>query len=122
VKISGSYTIDAPRDVVWEALNDIEVLARCVPGCERLEQVGDNEYEGTIKIGIQAIRGVYSGRIRIEDIDPPNHYKLIASGKAPTAWSTGSAPLISWRRMGRRCSCMAARRKSAVRWQASGSA
>ncbi|MBO9341692.1 MAG: carbon monoxide dehydrogenase subunit G [Roseiflexus sp.] len=82
MKISGSYTIDAPRDVVWEALNDIEVLARCVPGCERLEQVGDNEYEGTIKIGIQAIRGVYNGRIRIEDIDPPNHYKLIASGKS----------------------------------------
>ncbi|MBO9324328.1 MAG: carbon monoxide dehydrogenase subunit G [Roseiflexus sp.] len=82
MKISGSYTIDAPREVVWEALNDIEVLARCVPGCERLEQVGDNEYEGTIKIGIQAIRGVYSGRIRIEDIDPPNHYKLIASGKS----------------------------------------
>ncbi|MGQ9547982.1 MAG: SRPBCC family protein [Roseiflexus sp.] len=82
MKISGNYTIDAPRDVVWEALNDIEVLARCVPGCERLEQIGDNEYEGTIKIGIQAIRGVYSGRIRIEDIDPPNHYKLIASGKS----------------------------------------
>lgn len=82
MKISGSYTIEAPRDVVWEALNDIEVLARCVPGCERLEQVGDNEYEGTIKIGIQTIRGVYSGRIRIEDIDPPNHYKLIASGKS----------------------------------------
>ncbi|MDW8213532.1 MAG: carbon monoxide dehydrogenase subunit G [Roseiflexaceae bacterium] len=82
MKISGSYTIDAPREVVWEALNDIEVLARIVPGCERLEQVGDNEYEGTIKIGIQAIRGVYNGRIRIEDIDPPNHYKLIASGKS----------------------------------------
>lgn len=82
MKISGSYTINAPREVVWEALNDIEVLARIVPGCERLEQVGDNEYEGTIKIGIQAIRGVYNGRIRIEDIDPPNHYKLIASGKS----------------------------------------
>ncbi|MGB9753199.1 SRPBCC family protein [Roseiflexus castenholzii] len=82
MKISGSYTIDAPRDIVWEALNDIEVLARIVPGCERLEQIGDNEYEGTIKIGIQAIRGVYNGRIRIEDIDPPNHYKLIASGKS----------------------------------------
>ncbi|MCL6542666.1 MAG: carbon monoxide dehydrogenase subunit G [Roseiflexus sp.] len=82
MKISGSYTIDAPRDVVWEALNDIEVLARIVPGCERLEQIGDNEYEGTIKIGIQAIRGVYNGRIRLEDIEPPNHYKLIASGKS----------------------------------------
>ncbi len=90
MKISGSYTIDAPRDVVWEALNDIEVLARCIPGCERLEQVGDNEYEGTIKIGIQAIRGVYSGRIRIEDVDPPNHYKLIASGKSANGVVDGS--------------------------------
>ncbi len=97
MKISGSYTIDAPRDIVWEALNDIEVLARVVPGCERLEQVGDNEYEGTIKIGIQAIRGVYNGRIRIEDIDPPNHYKLIASGKSANGVvdGVGTVDLVS---------------------------
>lgn len=97
MKISGSYTIDAPRDVVWEALNDIEVLARVVPGCERLEQIGDNEYEGTIKIGIQAIRGVYNGRIRIEDIDPPNHYKLIASGKSANGVvdGVGTVDLVS---------------------------
>jgi uncharacterized protein len=82
VKISGSYTIDAPRDEVWAALNDIDVLARVVPGCERLEQTGDNEYEGTVKIGIQSIRGTYSGRIRLEDIQPPSHYKLVASGKS----------------------------------------
>jgi len=82
VKISGSYTIDAPRDVVWAAINDIEVLARIVPGCERLEQTGDHEYEGTVKIGIQAIRGTYNGRIRLEDIEPPAHYKLIAHGRS----------------------------------------
>jgi uncharacterized protein len=82
VKISGSYTIDAPREQVWAALNDIEVLARVVPGCERLDQVGENEFEGQVKIGIQSIRGTYSGKIRLEDIQPPTHYKLVASGKS----------------------------------------
>jgi uncharacterized protein len=82
VKISGSYTIDAPQEQVWAALNDMEVLARIVPGCERLEQTGDNEFEGTVKIGIQAIKGTYNGRIRLEDIQPPHHYKLVASGRS----------------------------------------
>jgi hypothetical protein len=82
VKISGSYTIDAPRDQVWEALNDIEVLARVVPGCQRLEQVGENEFEGTLKIGVQAIKGIYSGRIRLEDVQPPHHYTLVANGRS----------------------------------------
>jgi carbon monoxide dehydrogenase subunit G len=82
VKITGTYTIDAPQEQVWAALNDMEVLARIVPGCERLDQTGDNEYEGTVKIGIQSIKGTYSGRIRIDDIQPPHHYKLIASGRS----------------------------------------
>ena len=85
MKITGSYTIDAPRDRVWAALNDIEVLARVVPGCERLEQIGENEYEGTVKIGIQTIKGTYNGRIRLEDIHPPHHYRLVASGRSSNA-------------------------------------
>jgi hypothetical protein len=80
VKISGSYTLDAPRQEVWDALNDIDVLARIVPGCQRLEQTGDNEFEGTIKVGIQAIKGTYNGRIRLQDVRAPEHYKLVAHG------------------------------------------
>ena len=82
MKISGNYTIDAPREQVWAALNDIGVLARIVPGCERLEQIGENEYEGIVKIGIQTIKGTYNGRIRIEDIQPPHHYRLVAKGRS----------------------------------------
>ena len=90
MKITGKSTIGAPRDQVWAALNDIEVLARIVPGCERLEQVGDNEFEGTVKIGIQSIKGTYSGRIRLEDIQPPHHYKLVASGRSASGVVDGA--------------------------------
>jgi carbon monoxide dehydrogenase subunit G len=90
LKITGSYTIDAPRDQVWSALNDMEVLARIVPGCERLVQTSENEYEGTVKIGIQSIKGSYSGKIRLEDIQPPHHYKLVASGRSSNGVVDGS--------------------------------
>jgi carbon monoxide dehydrogenase subunit G len=90
LKITGSYTIDAPRDQVWFALNDMEILARIVPGCERLVQTGENEYEGSVKIGIQSIKGSYSGKIRLEDIQPPHHYKLIASGRSSNGVVDGS--------------------------------
>ena len=85
MKISGSYTLDAPRQLVWEAPNDLDVLARIVPGCQRLEQTAENEFEGTLKIGIAAIKGIYSGKIRLEDVDPPRHYKLIAAGRSANA-------------------------------------
>jgi len=81
VKISGNYTINATQIQVWTALNDIEVLARVVPGCESLAEVGENQFEGTIKIGIAGIKGVYSGKIRLEDVNPPQSYKLVAAGK-----------------------------------------
>lgn len=81
MKISGNYTINATQTQVWTALNDIEVLARVVPGCESLAEVGENQFEGTIKIGIAGIKGVYSGKIRLEDVTPPHSYKLVAAGK-----------------------------------------
>src|SRR6185436_10596746 len=69
---------------------DMEVLARIVPGCERLVQTGENEYEGAVKIGIQAIKGSYSGKIRLEDIQPPHHYKLVASGRSASGVVDGA--------------------------------
>ena len=90
MKIAGNYTINAPQDQVWAALNDIEVLARIVPGCERLEQTGENEFRGTVKIGIQSIKGTYSGRIRLEDIQPPRHYRLVANGRSANGVVDGS--------------------------------
>ena len=58
MKLEGSYTFGAPRDVVWDALLDPEVLANILPGCEKLEQVGDNQYTGSIKIRVGPVQGL----------------------------------------------------------------
>jgi len=97
MKISGDSTINATQLQVWTALNDIEVLARVVPGCEKLEQVGENQFEGTVKLGMAGIKGVYSGKIRLEDVDAPRYYKLVAAGKGSNGVvdAVGTVELVS---------------------------
>ena len=97
MKITGEYTINATQFQVWTALNDIEVLARVVPGCEKLDQVGENQFEGTVKLGMAGIKGVYSGKIRLEDVDAPRYYKLVAAGKGSNGVvdAVGTVELVS---------------------------
>lgn len=97
MKVTGEYTINATQLQVWTALNDIEVLARVVPGCEKLEQVGENQFEGTVKLGMAGIKGVYSGKIRLEDVDAPRYYKLVAAGKGSNGVvdAVGTVELVS---------------------------
>ena len=97
MKITGEYTINATQVQVWTALNDIEVLARVVPGCEKLDQVGENQFEGTVKLGMAGIKGVYSGKIRLEDVDAPRYYKLVAAGKGSNGVvdAVGTVELVS---------------------------
>ncbi|OAN48261.1 carbon monoxide dehydrogenase [Chloroflexus islandicus] len=93
MKIAGNYTFAASRDEVWAALNDPEVLARTIPGCQRLEQVGENEYESTLKIGLQAVRGVYSGRVKIDNIQAPESYEIHVDGKGSNGFLKGSGSI-----------------------------
>lgn len=93
MKIAGNYIFAASRDEVWAALNDPEVLARTIPGCQRLEQVGENEYESTLKIGLQAVRGVYSGRVKIDNIQAPESYEIHIDGKGSNGFLKGSGSI-----------------------------
>lgn len=93
MKIAGNYTFAASREEVWAALNDPEVLARTIPGCQRLEQVGENEYESTLKIGLQAVRGVYSGRVKIDNLHPPESYEIHVDGKGSNGFLKGSGSI-----------------------------
>jgi uncharacterized protein len=80
VKITGSYTVDAPRDRFYEALQDPAVLARTLPGCESLEVLGEDSYAATVTAGVASIKGTYTGQVQLRDKQPPEAYRLSASG------------------------------------------
>ena len=80
MKFTGSATLHAPRDKVWEALNDPAVLARAIPGCEQLEQIGPDAYRVKVTAGVASIKGTYQGEAAMVDPDPPRSCTLKGSG------------------------------------------
>ena len=65
MKVSGTATLNASRDEVWKALNDPAVLVRTIPGCQRLEEIGQDAYRMTITAGVASIKGVYTGDVSL---------------------------------------------------------
>ena len=91
MKISSSYRFDAPPDTVYKLLNDPEVIAGCLPGCESLEPSGDDTYRATLKVGVAAISGTYQGTVRITDQQPPHGYRMVVEGSGRTGVVKGEA-------------------------------
>lgn len=81
MEISGEYTFDAPQDLVWAALQDPEVLSNAMPGGEGFAEVGDNEFEGNLKIKVGPVQGVFKGNIKLVDMVPPDSYRMEVDGK-----------------------------------------
>jgi carbon monoxide dehydrogenase subunit G len=80
MKLEGSYEVKAPRQKVWSAFLDPEMLRKAIPGCEKLELVGPDEYKATMKIGVAAVKGTFEGKVRLSDKKPSDSYRLAAEG------------------------------------------
>jgi carbon monoxide dehydrogenase subunit G len=80
MKISGTSTLTADRTAVYRALNDPAVLVATIPGCQRLEALGDDAYKMTVAAGVGSIKGVYDGEVRLTDHDEPSRFTLKAQG------------------------------------------
>lgn len=80
MKLEGSYEVKAPRQKVWSAFLDPETLRKAIPGCERLEMIGPDEYKATLKIGVAAVKGTFEGKVRLSDKKPSDSYRLAAEG------------------------------------------
>jgi uncharacterized protein len=80
MKISGTATLNATPQQVWDAFHDPEVLARCLPGCETLTEVGPDEYAMTVTAGVAAIKGTYDGTVALRDPRHPEQFTLKANG------------------------------------------
>jgi uncharacterized protein len=79
--ISGSYTFDAPQSLVWEALQDPNVLGAILPGGQGITLVGENEYNGVLQIKVGPVQGTFQGHIKLLDIVAPVSYRLDVDGK-----------------------------------------
>ena len=79
--VQGEYTFDAPRDIVWNALRDIDVLAQVMPGGEDFSEVGENQYTGSLKIKVGPVQGKFKGDIQLSDIVEPESYNIAVDGK-----------------------------------------
>jgi carbon monoxide dehydrogenase subunit G len=93
MKITGTQTFPAPRQKVWEFLTDPQRIAKCLPGCEKLEAVGENVYSSQINVGLAAVKGVYTGKVKLEDMQPPSHYKMLIDGKGKQGFIKGAGTL-----------------------------
>ena len=89
MEIKGSYTFNAPIARVWDLLIDPNAVARCMPGCEKLEPLGDDRYQVTMSIGIAAIQGRYQGTIAIADKEPTGSYRLLVDGSGGPGFVKG---------------------------------
>jgi carbon monoxide dehydrogenase subunit G len=95
MKITGSHVVRAPRQRVWDALQDPAVLVQTIPGCHELTETGDGAYAAQVHAGIASIKGTYDGTVQLGDQDPPTSYTLraIGSGGPGTIDATATVSL-----------------------------
>ena len=93
MKIEGSYDIPAPRQKVWAAFLDPAQLATAMPGCEKLEAIGEGEYRTILKIGIAAVKGTFEGKVKLSDLVPPTRYRMAVEGSGGPGFVRGEAAM-----------------------------
>jgi carbon monoxide dehydrogenase subunit G len=93
MKVNGQHTLNAPRDKVWAFLMNPEAIAKVIPGCEQLEEVAPDTYRATLKLGIAAVKGTYTGSVKIFDKAPPTHYRMAIDGSGTPGFVKGEAAI-----------------------------
>lgn len=95
--VQGEYTFQAPREMVWNALQDPDVLGSVMPGGQGFEQVGENAYAGELQIRVGPVQGVFSGNIQLSDIVELEGYTMDVDGKGAPGFvkANGSMKLAS---------------------------
>ncbi|CAO3452104.1 carbon monoxide dehydrogenase G protein [Azospirillum argentinense] len=83
--MSGSQRITAPRDKVWAALNDPDILRQCIPGCEEVQKTSDTEFTAKVVAKVGPVSAKFSGKVTLSDIDPPNGYTITGEGSGGAA-------------------------------------
>ena len=91
MKLDGAYDVPAPRQKVWDAFQDPQQLKQAIPGCEKLEAIGPDEYKATMKVGVGGVKGTFEGKVRLSDKNPPESYKMAVEGSGGPGFIRGDA-------------------------------
>jgi hypothetical protein len=92
MEMSGEERISATQGETWTALNDPEILKACVPGCESIERVAENEYQVLMVARVGPVSAKFKGKLVLSDLDPPNAYAIAFEGQGGAAgFGKGSA-------------------------------
>ncbi len=91
MKLTGSYEIAAPPETVWGVLTEPASLKGCIPGCQRLDDVGDGNYEASISAALGPVRGNFNAKVSIRDWNPHKSYRMIVSANGTPGFINGEA-------------------------------
>ena len=93
MNIEGQHTFNVSQETLWNALLDPVILSKILPGCEKLEEVGENDYRGVMNIGIGPVQGRFEGEFSISNINPLKSYQLKLGGKGPSGFVEGKGEI-----------------------------
>ncbi len=93
MKFEGSYDLPAPREKVWAALLDPAQLVTAMPGCEKLEAIGEGEYRAILKVGVAAVKGTFEGKVKLSNLEPQSRYKMAVEGSGGPGFVRGEATM-----------------------------
>ncbi len=85
MEMRGEYRIQAPREEVWRALNDPEILRRSIPGCQEIEKITDTHFTAKVTAKVGPVKAKFLGAVTLSDLDPPNGYTISGEGKGGAA-------------------------------------
>jgi len=83
--MTGSQRIEAPREKVYAALNDVDVLKQCIPGCDEITKTSDTEMNAKVTLRIGPVKASFTGKVTLSDLDPPNGYTISGEGSGGMA-------------------------------------
>jgi uncharacterized protein len=83
--MTGEVRIPAPRQKVWEALNDPDVLKQCIPGCEEIEKLSATDLQANVTAKVGPVKARFAGKVTLSELDPPNGYKITGEGSGGAA-------------------------------------
>ncbi len=85
MEMNAEQHIPAPREAVWAALNDTEILQAAMPGCEEFEAVGEHEFVAKITAKVGPVKAKFKFNVSLTDVDPPNGYTINGEGQGGVA-------------------------------------